>query len=126
MNSLSYLKICKDLVHADLLVFKQTLFDKFIDVAIWVILTMLVTIYIMPYFGLHDFGVFQLGGILAAVGLFELYAGAIELVSDFEGNRIIDYNLTLPLPSWMAIVSKGTYYFIVYFVLTICVFPWEN
>lgn len=119
----SYLNICKNIVYADLLTFRYTLLDKCIDVGIWVILTMVVTSYIMPYFGLHNFGVFQLGGILAAIGLFELYASAVELVVDFEGNRTINYILTLPIPSWMAIVSKGVYYFIVYTTLTLCMFP---
>ncbi len=124
MNTWSYLKICKELIHADLLVFKQTFFDKFIDITIWVALTMIVTSYIMPYFGLSsDFGVFQLGGVIAAIGLFELYASVIELVSDFEGDRVINYSLTLPIPSWMAIVSKGVYYFIIYFILSLLMLP---
>ncbi len=122
-NIWPYLKICKELIHEDLLVFKQTFFDKLIDVGIWVALTIGVTSYIMPYFGLLDFGVFQLGGIIAAIGLFELYASAIEMVSDFEGNRVINYSLTLPIPSWMAIVSKGAYYFIVYFFLSAFMLP---
>ena len=71
-------------------------YNKLIDVSIWVILTMIVTSYIMPYFGLsHDFGVFQLAGIIAAIGLFELYASAVEFVLDLEGNRCINYSLTL-------------------------------
>lgn len=123
-NIWSYLHVCKELICSDILVFKQTCLDKFIDVTIWVVLTMFVTSYIMPYFGLsHDFGVFQFGGIIAAIGLFELYGSAVELVTDFEGDRVINYSLTLPIPSWMALVSKGAYYFIVYFILSILVFP---
>jgi hypothetical protein len=124
MNTWSYLKICKELIHADLLVFKQTFFDKFIDVTIWVVLTIIVTGYIMPYFGLSsDFGVFQFGGIIAAIGLFELYGSVVELVSDFQGDRVINYNLILPIPSWMAIVSKGAYYFIIYVILSVLMLP---
>lgn len=120
----SYFNVCKNLVAADLRIFRRTFVDKYIDVSIWVILTILVTGYIMPYFGLtHDFGVFQLGGIIAAVGLFELYTSVVELVSDFEGDRTINYNLTLPIPSWLAIVSKGFYFFLVYVALALFVLP---
>lgn len=124
MNKTSYLNVCKNLIHADLIIFKQSFFDKFIDLAIWVILTITVTGYIMPFFGLsHSFGVFQLGGVIAATGLFELYSNAVDLVSDFEGDRVINYNLTLPIPSWMVIMSKAAYYFITYCVLAVCMLP---
>jgi len=124
MKIVSYFSVCKELVRADLSVFKQTFFDKFIDVTIWVVLTMVVTSYIMPYFGLsHDFGVFQLGGVIAATGLFELYASVVELVSDFEGNREINYSMTLPIPSWLALLSKAAYYCIVYCVISLLMLP---
>lgn len=124
MNKVSYFSVCKDLILADLLCFKQTFFDKVIDVSIWVVLTMVVTSYIMPYFGLsRDFGVFQLAGIIAAIGLFELYANVVELVSDFEGNKTINYSLTLPIPSWLAILSKSAYYFIIYVFLSLLMVP---
>ncbi len=119
-----YFTVCKNLILSDLIVFKQTFFNKLIDVTIWVVLTIFVAGYIMPYFGLAaSFGAVQLGGVLAAVGLFELYSSVVDLVVDFEGDRGIDYRLTLPIPSWLAIVSKAAYYFIVYFTLTVCMLP---
>ncbi len=124
MNKLFYWHVCKNLIHTDLIIFKQTFLNKFIDLAIWVILTVIVTAYIMPYFGLSaDFGVFQLAGVIAAAGLFELYANVVDLVADFEGDRVISYNLTLPIPSWLAIASKAGYYFIVYCILSILMLP---
>jgi ABC-type polysaccharide/polyol phosphate export permease len=124
MNKSFYFRICKELIAVDLTVFKQTFFDKFINLTIWVVLSIVVTAYIMPFFGLaQNFGVFQLGGLLAAVGLFELHGSAIDLVSDFEGDRIINYYLTLPMPSWVVLVSKAAYYFLTYFILSILMFP---
>jgi ABC-2 type transport system permease protein len=124
MDKKFYLHVFKELIRSDLVIFKQTFFDKCIDLTIWVVLTVIVTGYVMPFFGLsRDFGPFQLAGVIAAVGLFELYANVVDLVSDFEGDRVINYSLTLPIPSWLAIVSKGTYYFIVYFILSILMFP---
>ncbi len=124
MNKKMYFNVCVTLVAWELVVFKQTFFDKFIDLTIWVVLTIVVMGYIMPFFGLSaDYGPFQLGGIIAAAGLFELYSSVVDLVADFEGDRIINYSLTLPIPSWLAIVSKATYYFIVYFILALLMFP---
>lgn len=124
MNIYSYVSVCKNLIFADLCVFKQTFFDKFIDVTIWVVLTIVVISYIMPYFGLsHDFGVFQFGGIIAAIGLFELYSSVVEFVSDLEGDREINYRLTLPIPSWLALLSKAIYFCIMYSVLSVFMLP---
>lgn len=124
MNNLRNYYVCKNLILSDLLIFKKEFFDKFVNLTIWVTLTIFVTGYIMPYFGLSaTFGVFQLGGVLAAVGLFELYGSVVEFVSDLQGERVIDYNLTLPIPSWLAIVSKAGYYFIIYFFLSVAILP---
>lgn len=120
----SYLRVCKELVHADLLIFKQLFLDKFIDITIWVVLSLVVMSYVMPFFGLAaDFGVFQLGGLIAAAGLFELYGNVVDLVSDFQGDRVINYGLTLPIPSWMAIFSKTIYYMIIYVILSVLMVP---
>lgn len=124
MQNVSYFNVCKNLIAIDLITFRQTFVGKFIDLSIWVALNILVMSYIMPYFGLvADFGVFQLGGLIAAAGLFELYANTVDLVTDFEGDRIISYNLTLPIPSWLAIISKAAYFFIIYSILTILMIP---
>ncbi len=124
MHIKTYFNVCQNLILSDLLIFKKAFLDKFIDITIWIVLTVFVTGYIMPYFGLADnFGVFQLGGVIAAVGLFELYVSVVDLIVDFQGDRIIDYTVTLPIPSWLAILSKAGYYFFVYMLLTLAVLP---
>lgn len=124
MHKPSYFKICKGLVNIDLLIFKDQFLDKFIDITIWVVLSLIVMSYVMPHFGLAaDFGVFQLGGLIAAAGLFELYANVVELVSDFQGDRVINYGLTLPIPSWMALCSKTIYFTIIYIILSTLMIP---
>ncbi|MCL5874962.1 MAG: ABC transporter permease [Candidatus Dependentiae bacterium] len=124
MINFSYLQIYKELIYTDLLTFRKNFFGKYIDLTIWVVLTIVVMGYIMPYFGLsYDFGVFQLGGVIAATGLFEVYSSVIDLVSDFEGDRIINYNFTLPIPSLFALLSKVGYYFIIYLILSLCMLP---
>lgn len=124
MNNVRNYNVCKNLILSDLLIFKQEFFNKFINLTIWIVLTIFVTGYIMPYFGLSaTFGVFQLGGVLAAIALFECYASVAEFVADLHGDRVIDYHLTLPIPSWLSIVSKAGYYFIIYFGLSVAILP---
>lgn len=125
MQKASYFNTCKNLIATDLIVLKQMILDKFIDLSIWVALTMIVVAYIMPYFGLAiNFGMFQLGGLIAAAGLLEMgNSNAVELVSDFEGDRVISFNFTLPIPSWLALASKAGYYFITYTILSLLVLP---
>lgn len=124
MNKKMYFNVFKNLVHSDLLAFKEVFIDKLIDMGIWVVLTLVVMGYIMPYFGLKsDFGPVQLGGVVATVGLFELYGSVMYFVSDLEGNRIVNYSLTLPAQSWIALISKATYYAIIYVVLSLFMIP---
>jgi hypothetical protein len=124
MKTISYFAICRELVRCDLAIFRQLIIDKIIDLSVWASISIFVNGYIMPYFGvIEGFGLFQFGGILAAVGIFELYTTVMDLVLDFEGDRIIDYRLTLPIPSWMALLSKVIYYALTYFILALCMIP---
>lgn len=125
MHKVSYVNVCKNLIEADLIIFKHLFLDKLIDLTIWISLTIVVTAYILPYFGLTaNFGVFQLGGLIAAAGLFELgNSNVVDLVADFEGDRVISFNLTLPIPSWLALASKAGYLFIIYTILSSLMFP---
>lgn len=119
----SYLRTCLSLIQTDLMLYKQTVVDKVINIGIWVSLNIIITSYVMPFFGLANFGPVQFGGTIVAVGLFELYSNVIDLVSDIEGDRIINYYLTLPIPSTLVFACKSIYYFIVYVTLTCTMVP---
>ncbi len=124
MHKSFYFNTCKQLIYTDLIVFKRNLHSKIIDMMIWVVLSTFVTAYIMPYFGLsRDFGPFQFAGVIASLGLFELYRSVFELTADLEGDRVINYALTLPIPSWMALASKSASYAIAYFTLSCIMLP---
>lgn len=124
MTNFFYWNIFKQLVYADLIVFKELLWDKLVNVTIWTSLTIGIMAYIMPFFGLPDnFGPFQLAGALGGVSLWELYAGVVDLVTDFEGDRVINYALTLPIPSWLTFLSKAAYYAIVCCFLSLVMLP---
>jgi|GEM_PF-6226461 len=88
------------LLYTDLCIFKKVIFDKTIDLAIWVSTTMFVMSYLLPLFGVSaEFGALNLVGLAASAGLFELFPAVSVMISDFEHDRMIDYYFTTPVPS---------------------------
>lgn len=124
MNNWFYFTIFKHLVHMHLLSFKEIFWGKLIDTIIWVFINLTIMGYIMQYFGLKTgFGTFQLGGLIACAGLWETYYHIITMIGDFENARSIDYQLTLPVPSWIIFLSKATSYAIEYAVFALLILP---
>lgn len=124
MHLPSYLAVCKELIRTDLFIFKNDLFGRSIDLIIWVSLQLGIVTYVMPYFGLSStFGTFQFGGILAATALFELYGNVVNIISDFQGNRVIDYQLTLPVSSRAVLISRMISYALSYIIITLIMLP---
>jgi ABC-2 type transport system permease protein len=104
-NKLFNFTIFKHLLQAKLVNIRSEVTERIINIYIWAACTIFVTGYVMQSFGLaQNFGVFQFAGILATVGLFELYGNTATLIADFEGDRKIAYYLALPTsaPSVMA------------------------
>ena len=119
-----YFNVFKHLLLTDFSIFMQVFKDKFINLFIWVGITAAVMGYVMPAFGLAgDYGSFQLAGLLASAGLFEVFPSVMSLVSDFEGDRMISYHLTLPIPSWLVLVKTACFYALSAMILTVCVLP---
>jgi ABC-2 type transport system permease protein len=103
--------ILKQLIRIKFVNARQVLFDKFLNFYIWAGCSMLVAGYLMQSFGTSEsFGPFQLGGIIASVGIFELYSNAVTFVSDLEGDRTIAYYLTLPTHTATVLCSHVFYY----------------
>ena len=118
-----YFNVFKQLLAEELLVFRANFADKIVNVGIWVSCTAAIFGYIMPSFGLTNFGSFQLAGLIASAGLFEVFPSVMVLVSDIEGDRAISYNLTLPIPSWVVLFKKLCYYAINSMSLSLAVTP---
>lgn len=94
------------LVCVDLKVFKKSYFTKLVDFAIWVSITVGVMGYLMTAFGLDPkFGAFTAATIAGVIGVMEVYPNVAGMVMDLEGERLISYPLTLPLPSWMVFLA---------------------
>jgi ABC-2 type transport system permease protein len=116
--------VLKQLIKLKFTNIRSVLFDKFINLYIWAGCSMLVSGYLMKSFGLSDdFGPFQLGGILAGVGIFELYGNAVTFVSDLEGNRAIEYYLTLPTHTATVLCSHIFYYSTIGIAMSLATLP---
>ena len=118
------LYILKQLLCLKFINARQIFFDKFINFYIWAGCSMLVAGYLMQAFGTSEsFGAFQLGGIIASVGIFELYGNAVTFVSDLEGDRTISYYLTLPTHTSTVLWSHIFYYATIGVVMSFSTLP---
>jgi hypothetical protein len=104
-------QVFKELLITDLTIFMRGFADKVINIIIWTTLTLFVSAYLMPEFGVSSsYGSFMLASVAASVGSFELFPNIVTLVNDLEGPNILSYYFTLPLPSWLVLVRSMVYY----------------
>lgn len=93
---------------------------KTLNISIWSFCNLLVFGYVMQQFGLGEqFGLFQLGGVIAAAGLFESYGNIASIIMDFAGEKSIEYYLTLPAAPSVVLMSIACSYALVGFFLSL-------
>lgn len=118
------LQVFYALLKSDLLILRYNILDKLINLCIYVSVIVCVSQYLLPALGLPDsYGIFMFAGSLAMAGLFEVFPGAMALVNDFENEKTILYQLSLPIKSWLVILRLGIYYGINSFFLMLCMLP---
>lgn len=116
--------IFKQLLRAKFTDIRSMLIEKIINIYIWAGCTILVMGYLMQSFGLaKNFGLFQFTGILAVIGLFELYSNTASLIADFEGDRIITYYLMLPSSAVTVLLSYICYYLFISMSISLAILP---
>ena len=112
------------LLYSDILIFKPSYKGRLFDFFLYVSITVFVMGRLLTKLGMSaDFGIFTAATGVAVAGLFEIFPRAMVLVGDLTGNKIISYDMTLPLPSWMAVVRVGVSDAIRCFALSIFAFP---
>jgi ABC-2 type transport system permease protein len=122
--NMSYLPVIKEMLRVDFAIFHKNVFDKIIDLAIWIVTVTFVSVYLMPAFGVTDsFGMFMIAGLVASAGLFEVFPSVMNLVSDFEGNQTIMFYTLLPIPTSLVFVRLLLYYTLSSLFLTVCTVP---
>lgn len=61
--------------------------------------------YVLPLLGISsDFGILSALGAVASSTIFDAYSGSSTLISDINGDRVIGFELALPLPAWLIFV----------------------
>lgn len=102
------LPVLGQLLYADLITFKPEIKDRLLDFFIYIALTVVVMAYLLTSLGIRaDFGIFTAATLVATAGMFEVFPRTINILSDIMGNKVITYDLTLPLPSWLAVARIG-------------------
>ncbi|USO02305.1 MAG: ABC transporter permease [Alphaproteobacteria bacterium] len=113
-------RIFWQLLKTDLIFFKRRFIEAFINLAIWVVCTIFVNVYVLQKLGLQQgYGQLMVAGIMVSAAWFEMLPHMINAVSDFFGDRHIDYHLTLPMSNYLIFIKSVCAYIIDVFVFTI-------
>ena len=84
----------------DLIGFRRIYWGKFFDTCVLFFTNVVVFGYFMPKLGVEaSYGSFILIGAIASFGLFGIIAQVAELSVDIEGDRTINFSLSMPVPS---------------------------
>ena len=102
------LKVLHVFFKREMIVLRKDLFSMTINAIIWPIMSAMIYGFVMPALGVPiDYGSFVLVGVVVATWIYTTYEHVLELGQDLEGNRLIDYELTLPIKPWMVLVKYG-------------------
>lgn len=100
-------------VRCDLYKFTRNMHNTFLDMIIPASILTVIWGYIMPVMGLpHDFGGFvALGWVVLYCAAQPYWECGYKLLTDLQGDRMFDYDLTLKMPSWMVFLCVATSWF---------------
>ena len=111
MKFVRYAPIFGQLLKTEITIFRQTFFDKLLNSFVWTSVTVAVTSYILPAFGLSiEYGALLAAGVVVSSAFFEFYPQVANFIADLEGEQHINYLLTLPLPGWLLMVKIAFVY----------------
>ncbi|HVW98899.1 MAG TPA: hypothetical protein VHA52_00430 [Candidatus Babeliaceae bacterium] len=116
--------VFKEILYTNVLIFMRDFWDRLINIIIWTGITLWVSAYIMPAFGINQsYGAFMLASLLASVGSFGLFPNIVNFVSDLEGPNILSYYLTLPISGSVVLVCHMIYYALTGIILSGILIP---
>ncbi len=124
-----YWHIFWQLFQTDLLAFWPQLWDDTLNKTIWLCSLLVLSAYIFPLLGLmKTFGAFTGFALIASESYWRMWPTTFEFINDLDGERSIDYLLTLPIPSWLIFVQtialyifKSIIFVFITFALTILI-----
>lgn len=74
-----------------------------LDMSIWMVSDFLLAGLFLTKIGMDaGYVVFISSGLVNSIGLFDCYTMTATLVADYEGEKVVLYPLSLPVPAWVA------------------------
>jgi ABC-2 type transport system permease protein len=97
-----YWPILYQLLRADFIGSRPLIKNRIIDTCIFVAFNVIISGFLLV--GVRaDFGIFMVATFAGSACSSHIYSQITEIVVDLTNNKVITYELTLPLPSWLAI-----------------------
>jgi hypothetical protein len=91
--------------------YKKTFFDDLINKIIWVVSVVGLAAYIWPQMGItQTFGALMAISAIVSCPFWDAWGVASQFVSDLEGNQVVQYYVSLPLPARLFFVKQVTFY----------------
>ncbi len=93
------------LLRTDMYIFKKIVIGRMIDVTFWLTIFLFVFAFLYPELGMDQgFAAFFAIGAISSCIFWSLWGTTSAFIADLEGNKTIDYYLTLPISStWVFI-----------------------
>lgn len=118
------IKLFLQLLRRDLLILRQEIVAKIINVSCWLGPNIAIFNYVLPGLGIEQtYGVFILVGGIATVGLFTAVSSIPELLNDIEDNHSIYYYLSLPLHQWLTLARYACAFAMSAFAVSFALLP---
>ena len=119
-----HFNVALQLLLTDLLSWRKRLVSSLLDSIIWMVSSTLLIGYVLPQIGLSKtFISYHVIAMMISVSLFEIIGNISNMIADFEGDRDIDFRLTLPISSRLVFVSKIIFYTLNSMVLGLVAIP---
>ena len=116
----SYLRILGHMLHVDWLVLKKNVHHITINSSIWSIVTTTCAGRIAPAMGVDStFVAVLVGGIIASCISMPIYPHAMTFASDLNGDRKINFLLTLPIPRWLVAARTAIAFFMNQLIISV-------
>lgn len=120
----NYLNIFWLLIKTDLVILRQFFVGQLINILIWSGSIVVIAAFIFPKLGMTDkFGEFMAISSIIANSFWGIWDSAYRILEDIEGEKTIDYALTLPMPSWLVIFQQAFKHFIVKILPSLFILP---
>lgn len=112
-NFTLYKSIFINLLREEFTILGQTFYNKVFNSLIWATTTILVAAFLLPLFGMDEsFGSFLAVGTFVSIGGFEMYSSIGNFIADLQSEKYFNFQLTLPIPTWLLLTKNITIYFI--------------